>query len=59
MNCYVKDFGRAKHAVCEAKLPNGFVLTVTEHLKDKEPTPALWARLGALITRTTEVVEAQ
>lgn len=58
MNCYVKDYGASKVAYCEQQLPNGFVLTVSEHVKE-EPKPELWARLGALITKTSEVVEAQ
>jgi hypothetical protein len=58
MNCYVKDFGRAKLAICEEELPNGMLLTVTE--RTEEPTADLWARLGALIRQTHDVVaEAQ
>jgi hypothetical protein len=58
MHCYVKDFGYAKLAVCEERLPNGMVLTVTE--RTEVPTPDLWARLGALIKQTHDVVaEAQ
>jgi hypothetical protein len=58
MKCYLKDFGRAKLAICEVQLPNGMVLTVTEHTE--APTPALWARLGSLLKQTGDVVaEAQ
>lgn len=57
MNCYVKDFGRTKLAVCEEQLPNGMTLTVTERID--ETTPELWARLGALIKQTGDVMEAQ
>lgn len=57
MNCYVKDFGRAKLAICEEQLPNGMLLTVTE--RTEAPTPDLWARLGALIQQTGDIVEAQ
>lgn len=57
MNCYVHNFGQQKVAVCEERLPNGMLLTVTE--RTEEPTPALWARLGALIKQTGDIVEAQ
>lgn len=58
MNCYVKDFGSVKYAICEETLPNGMLVTATEHMHE-DPTPDIWARLGALIARTGEMVEAQ
>lgn len=59
MICYVKNFGRTKAAVCEETLPNGMVMTATEYVHDENPSPSLWAKLGALIAKTGELVEAQ
>lgn len=59
MNCYIKDFGRLKVAVCEETLPNGLIMTATENVHDEDPKPDVWAKLGALIARTGELVEAQ
>lgn len=59
MNCYVKDFGRTKIAVCEETLPNGWLMTATERVIDQDPQPDVWAKLGALIAKTGEMVEAQ
>lgn len=59
MRCYVKDFGATKAAVCEETLPNGMLMTATEYVLDDDPSPSIWARLGALIAKTGEMVEAQ
>lgn len=58
MRCYIKNFGQQKLAVCEELLPNGALLTATEPVQD-DPPPTLWARLGALIAKSGELVEAQ
>lgn len=59
MRCYIHDFGRTKIAVCEETLANGMLMTVTERVIDEDPKPDVWAKLGALIARTGELVEAQ
>lgn len=59
MNCRIHDFGRIKIAVCEEMLPNGWLMTATERVIDEDPKPDVWAKLGALIARTGELVEAQ
>jgi len=58
MHCYVKDFGSLRLAVCEQQMPGNIVVTVSEHLSC-DPSPDLWARLGALIARSGEILEAQ
>ena len=58
MKCYIRDFGIRKLAVCEEITDDGAIPTVTQPLHS-EPTPELWAQLGALLARTSEVIEAQ
>lgn len=54
----MKDFGSLRLAVCEQQMPGNIVVTVSEHLSC-DPSPDLWARLGALIARSGEILEAQ
>lgn len=58
MQCYVRDFGRARLAVCEVRTAEGYWITVTEVLHEP-PTAALWARLGQALGSSAEIVEAQ
>lgn len=58
MNCYVKDFGAVKIAVCEEDFGCERVITATDVLAS-DPTPEVWARLGAAIARSGELLEAQ
>lgn len=59
LRCYIKDFGRARFAICEDEVAEGIVMTVTEPVVQAEPDPCVWARLGALLAKAGEVVEAQ
>lgn len=58
MHCYLKDFGLTKVAICEETLSNGMFMTATERVQE-DPKPEVWAKLGALIARTGEWVDAQ
>lgn len=59
LRCYIKDFGRARFAVCEDEIAKGILMTATEPVAQDEPDPSVWARLGALLAKAGEVVEAQ
>lgn len=58
MNCYVKDFGAVKYAICEEDFGRERSVMATERI-DSEPTPEVWARLGAVLARSGEILEAQ
>lgn len=62
MHCYVRDFGLIRLAVCEERMKSDTgvdrVLVAQDTIKG-EPTPETWARLGAALARSGEIVEAQ
>lgn len=48
--CRIVDFGRARMAMVERDLPNGFIVTFTKHLKAGEVPdwPQLLATFGEI-----------
>lgn len=64
MKCYVVDFGAKRLAVCEENYADdrGHPMTVVaqdEIAVGSEPTPETWAKLGAVLVKSGEILEAQ